>query len=138
MFKFGFAAAATAMLFAALSAQAPSRGNPKTPAAAPAAANFDVFGDVNRPGKYGLKPGSRLEDALRDASGPTKQADLAHVRLIYFDKTHKTAIQQTVNLNVYIQNGNLKGNPLIAAGEVLYVPSTTHPQLIAQGHHQHL
>lgn len=44
-------------------------------------ATVHVAGAVRRPGVYRLKPGSRVDDALRLAGGPTRRADLSAVNL---------------------------------------------------------
>jgi competence protein ComEA len=57
---------------------------PLTEAAEPAATAVlvvDVVGEVKRPGLYRLPAGSRVDDALRKARGPTRSADLALVNL---------------------------------------------------------
>jgi competence protein ComEA len=41
----------------------------------------DVKGAVKQPGVYRLPPGSRVEDAVKEAGGPTKQADMDRVNL---------------------------------------------------------
>jgi competence protein ComEA len=65
---------------------------PEAPPAAPAIrveeeseggdeALVHVAGAVRRPGVYRLRAGKRIDDALRMAGGPTRQADLAAVNL---------------------------------------------------------
>jgi competence protein ComEA len=62
-----------------------SLGSPKPSASAPAAsaAGFyvHVAGAVNRPGLYRIEPGSRVDDALRVAGGPSEDADLNSLNL---------------------------------------------------------
>ncbi len=40
-----------------------------------------VAGAVRRPGLYELEPGSRIDDAIREAGGPTRRAELMLVNL---------------------------------------------------------
>jgi competence protein ComEA len=40
-----------------------------------------VAGAVRRPGVYRLRPGARVDDALHEAGGPTRRADLSAVNL---------------------------------------------------------
>ena len=39
----------------------------------------DVAGEVERPGVYKLPAGARVEDALEEAGGPTRRADLSQI-----------------------------------------------------------
>jgi len=60
-------------------------GTPR-PSASAGAASADGFyvhiaGAVNRPGLYRLPPGSRVDDAIRAAGGPTAEADLNALNL---------------------------------------------------------
>ena len=64
---------------------------PPAPAAAPklataqprdaGVATVHVAGAVRRPGVYRLKPGARIDDAVEQAGGPTRRADLGGVNL---------------------------------------------------------
>ena len=47
----------------------------------PAAATVHVAGAVRRPGVYELRPGARVDDAVRRAGGATARADLGAVNL---------------------------------------------------------
>ena len=49
--------------------------------ARPASALVHVAGAVRRPGVYRLRPGARIDDAVREAGGPTRRADLSAVNL---------------------------------------------------------
>jgi competence protein ComEA len=49
--------------------------------ARPAPALVHVAGAVRRPGVYRMKPGARIDDAVRQAGGPTSRADLSAVNL---------------------------------------------------------
>ena len=46
-----------------------------------AAATVHVAGAVRRPGVYRMRPGARIDDAVRRAGGPTRRADLGAVNL---------------------------------------------------------
>ena len=54
---------------------------PVAPAPASASIHITIDGPVERPGDYALPPGSRADDAVRVAGGPTADADLAQINL---------------------------------------------------------
>lgn len=64
-----------------------SLGSPGPSASASASARSSdgfyvhIAGAVNRPGLYRLPPGSRVDDAIRAAGGPTEEADLNSLNL---------------------------------------------------------
>jgi competence protein ComEA len=84
--------AAAAVLLVLLAAWYLARSRPTADAAPPPAAIevrsqsaaggrvvVDVAGAVNRPGVYRLAAGARVEDALEEAGGATRRADLSQV-----------------------------------------------------------
>ncbi|MFQ3610212.1 MAG: SLBB domain-containing protein [Fimbriimonadales bacterium] len=81
-----------------------------------AKAIVSVTGAVRRAGELELGAGWRLADALRVAE-PTSVADLSAVRLERLDGT-----RQTINHLRFIQEGDEGGNPLLQAGDRIFVP----------------
>jgi competence protein ComEA len=84
--------AAAAIAIALLGARYLRSSSPSVPAATapaavevaerrPAAATVHVAGAVQRPGVYRLRPGERVDDAVRRAGGATAKADLGSVNL---------------------------------------------------------
>jgi competence protein ComEA len=61
--------------------EGPGEQGVRIEAARPSAAVVDVAGAVRRPGVYRLPPGSRVNDAIRRAGGPTTGADISAVNL---------------------------------------------------------
>ena len=59
----------------------PSQPAIASPAMTPAAMKVYISGEVSRPGVYVLPEGSRAEDAVAAAGGPTVEADLVRVNL---------------------------------------------------------
>ena len=80
---------ATAVAVVLLGSRYAGRDEPPTPAAPPvrverarpATALVHVAGAVRRPGVYSVKPGARIDDAVRQAGGATARADLSAVNL---------------------------------------------------------
>ena len=64
---------------APLVVQAPTPRPSPSPAVVPIAVS--VAGEVPRPGLYHLPPGSRIDDAVRAAGGPTEEADVHRLNL---------------------------------------------------------
>ncbi len=82
----------------------------------PARPVITVAGAVRRAGELELKTGWRVNDALEVAS-PTNVADLTAVRLERADGT-----KLTLNILRYRQSGEESENPLLQAGDRIFVP----------------
>ncbi|HZO90240.1 MAG TPA: SLBB domain-containing protein [Chthonomonadaceae bacterium] len=80
-----------------------------------------VFGAVTRPGYYVFKPGDRILDAL-NASGPTREADLARVNILHMDREKNTTRVEQVNLEKFLKKGDLKYNLALGPGDVVFIP----------------
>jgi competence protein ComEA len=84
-----YAAAAIAIALLGARYLRGENATPPAPAAAPvrvgerraAAATVHVAGAVRRPGVYRMRPGDRIDDAVRRAGGATRRADLRAVNL---------------------------------------------------------
>lgn len=75
-----------------------------------------VTGAVRRAGEFEIKPYWRVNDALLQAD-PTNVADLSAIRLERADGT-----KLTLNLLRYRQSGDESQNPLLQAGDRIFVP----------------
>ena len=65
-------------------------------------------------------------DALALAGGPTERAALENVG-IYRDGTVDTPSTLTMGKDKLLFAGDVKENPIIAGGDVIYVPETKKP-----------
>jgi len=79
-----------------------------------------VLGEVQLPGIHPIRQTYRLTDALELAGGTTEWADLSAVQIRHHDQS-----VSTINLNAYLQQGDLQSNPPIHNGDVVLVPRVT-------------
>ncbi len=86
-----------------------------------AQAKIAVLGSVEHGGQFELERGERLIDALVKAGvGPNTYADLNHITLNRIVDGNPTLY----NINAYnmLLNADYSANPLLQAGDVVYVP----------------
>jgi len=83
----------------------------------PTAPRISVVGLVDKPGMVALKSNFTLLNALYQAGGPTKRADLSRVQLVH-DGTPRY-------YNVAgLTHGNAAQNPVLADGDLVFVPES--------------
>ncbi len=82
-----------------------------------------VLGQVERPGQYQLKTGSRLFDAIAAAGGPRQRAALQNVRIYPGGRVSEPARWKVGNEGLLFE-GDAKENPVLASGETVFVPET--------------
>ncbi|MER3559301.1 MAG: hypothetical protein C4336_07550 [Armatimonadota bacterium] len=82
----------------------------------PMRATVSVTGAVRRAGEFEIKPNWRVNDAILQAD-PANVADLSAIRLERADGT-----KLTLNLLRYRQSGDESQNPLLQAGDRIFVP----------------
>lgn len=80
-----------------------------------------VFGAVNKPGFYLVKPKDRLLDALDFAGGMTTEADIRNVRYVECGPNHEPVKKIIINLDDVFKRGDLAKNLPIHPGDVIYV-----------------
>jgi len=80
-----------------------------------------IFGEVKSPGSFSFSPNRRIIDYLGDAGGPTSLSKLESVRIIR--GTSKSPEITTANVNRAMKRGSLENNPVLNAGDIIYVPS---------------
>lgn len=82
-----------------------------------------VLGQVEHPGQYPLKTGSRLLDALAAAGGPKERAALQSVRIYPGGKVSDPA-RLKLGKEGLLFEGDVRENPEIDAGDIVFVPET--------------
>jgi polysaccharide biosynthesis/export protein len=88
-----------------------------------------VVGEVGKGGAYPLRGGERLMDALMAAAGPSKEADLAKASLIRRGPDGQATLTK-VDLRKLLSDGDMKMNPALQDGDVLFVPNRRHKRPI--------
>ncbi|NOY59709.1 MAG: hypothetical protein GXO75_12395, partial [Calditrichaeota bacterium] len=78
-----------------------------------------VFGQVATPGSFNVQKNMDLLDALVLAGGPTENADLKKVKLIF--RGHRQAELAIVNMDKYL-NGAVPVPLILHPGDAIYVP----------------
>lgn len=86
------------------------------PAAAEQEREVTVVGQVNEPGLYPLREGTRLLEALTLAGGPNEEADLSRVSVT------RGKEKMAANLQALLNEGNTDQNLLVQPGDIVVVP----------------
>ena len=92
-------------------------------------ARIAVLGFVNKPGYYDLVDDRplRLSDAIGLAGGTdSKRGQLGEVAVLHTREDGKQE-RKVYNLEKFLRKGDVKQNPEVAAGDVIYVPETKRP-----------
>ncbi|MHB0936210.1 MAG: polysaccharide biosynthesis/export family protein [Armatimonadota bacterium] len=92
-------------------------------------ARIAVLGFVNRPGYYDLQDGKplRLTDAIGMAGGTdSKRGQMGEVAVLH-TRGDGTQERKVYNLEKFLRKGEMKQNPEVSAGDVIYVPETRKP-----------
>jgi len=79
-----------------------------------------IFGAVARPGTVALEPGGDLVGALARSGGPSPDAKLSTIQIAR--KSGPQTIPLKVNLSAFLGQGNISGNPVLHAGDAIFVP----------------
>jgi protein involved in polysaccharide export with SLBB domain len=79
-------------------------------------AAFRIFGEVQSPGRFALKPGLTLIDALMRAGGVTRYAAVEQIKII------SDGEPRNFNLKRYLESGDSKLMPALSAGATIFVP----------------
>jgi len=83
-----------------------------------------VLGMVKNPGVYSLPVGARVMDAIALAGGPVERAALENVG-IYRDGSIDGSDIVAMGQDKVLFTGDARENPLLQAGDIVYVPETT-------------
>ena len=90
-------------------------------AAVPPLDGVQVFGGVAAPGVYPLSEPTQLMSVLMLAGGPVDEGELGKVRWVHMrDRGGYDA--SVIDLEIFLKDGDLSGNPLIHAGDTVQVP----------------
>jgi protein involved in polysaccharide export with SLBB domain len=76
-----------------------------------------VVGEIRNPGAYYLRSVDRIGDALQLAGGLVGWGDETRIQI-----RHESGIVDTVNISEFYVSGDLKHNPLLTGGDVVFVP----------------
>ncbi|MBI5207927.1 MAG: SLBB domain-containing protein [Candidatus Firestonebacteria bacterium] len=89
---------------------------------------ISIIGEVRATGIFPLETPIELMDAISRAGGPTPYALLNKIKII----SHENGLPviKIVDLNSYMTNGNLAGNPLVKAGDTIIIPKYFYEGLI--------
>jgi polysaccharide biosynthesis/export protein len=83
----------------------------------PASKTFSVAGKVKRPGgRYELRDGMRIVDAIVTAGGFADYADQTRVAVVRGKQRH------ILNYREFLRGKNVEDNILLEDGDVIYVP----------------
>lgn len=79
-------------------------------------AAFSIFGEVQNPGKFALKPGLTIIDALMRAGGVSRYAAVEQIKIISHDEPIN------FNLKRYLETGDSQLMPELSNGSMVFVP----------------
>ena len=85
---------------------------------------FIAAGEVARPGKYDLRGMTTLSEALAVAGGPTSSGKKSEV-LLFRRHDNQVAKVTQVNIQKMYKSKNLTEDPLVRAGDTLFVPRSS-------------
>ncbi len=80
-----------------------------------------VIGCVNKPGYYTVLEETNLFDAIYMAGGPADRADLSRIRLVRKNNKDNENIDETVDLQRYIDSGKIDDIPKVKEGDTVVV-----------------
>lgn len=94
---------------------------------APNAITVNVVGAVDRPGSVQIDEGDRLSMAIsRAGTSPNSYSDLNHVVITRTDSAGKTS-KQEINMYNALKGGDKRYDPVLAKGDLVYVPMGNRP-----------
>jgi len=82
--------------------------------------SVNVVGQVAKPGGYQIAEGGRLFDAIFTAGGFADEAAIDKVTITHSQPMSPTKTE--VNLKKFLITGDLKDNPILAKGDIVFVP----------------
>lgn len=90
---------------------------------------FAILGYVTKPGFYSIPSGRKytLAEALAAAEGADKRGRISRIGLVRVENGKE--VRRIFDLGKYLRSGDVKQNPEIVSGDVLYVPETNRVDL---------
>ncbi|MBV8362993.1 MAG: polysaccharide export protein [Candidatus Eremiobacteraeota bacterium] len=99
----------------------------------PLSFDIEVVGAVDRPGYIQMREGDRLATAIAKAGTSSNSfADLNHI-FVTRTETDGHSASHEVNLYQALQNGDMRYNPTLKKGDIVYVPQSRRPGTGASG-----
>jgi len=86
----------------------------------PSGAKVMVFGEVQKPGVYTIRPGEQLLDILQEAGGPTREANLSATGVIRLSDGKPTTVK--ADIARLMSKGDMSQNIPVEKGDLIYVP----------------
>lgn len=80
-----------------------------------------ILGSVGAPGRYAFNSGLDFLDLLSAADGPTKDADIKHIKVTHRNKRY--AKSSTLDLDMYFETGDESLLPQVLPGDTIYIPA---------------
>ncbi|HEU4365636.1 MAG TPA: polysaccharide biosynthesis/export family protein [Candidatus Krumholzibacteria bacterium] len=84
----------------------------------------NVFGAVVRPGAFPLAARQDLMSALMVAGGPNERAKLSNIKIVR-PEPDGTAQTIKINLDKFLEKGDMKHNPRLFSGDTVHIASKT-------------
>ncbi len=80
-----------------------------------------VIGAVNKPGFFTLEENVNVFELIYLAGGPSEKADLSRVRRFF--KNEETTLEEVIDIQKFLDDGNMDKIPTVHEGEVIIVYS---------------
>jgi polysaccharide export outer membrane protein len=91
---------------------------------------YYVLGEVSRPESYPLKPNDRLLDALTNAGGTTREANLGRVQLIRKGPQGQP-VARSIDVRAMLSKGDMALNEPLQEGDIIFLPNRKQPPSLA-------
>ena len=92
-----------------------------------------VFGEVQKPGRYGFNDQLNFLDILSAADGPTDKADMHDIHLIDRQGIYPQVVH--INLALYFETGDPELIPKVLPGDAIYLPQKNKDLTIVNSKH---
>jgi len=89
----------------------------------PLATNVKVLGCVENPGSYEVSFHSTVLDVIFMAGGATNEANLNKIKMVSMNSNEAKEIR--LNIKEILDNKFYKNIPIVAPGDVIYIPKKT-------------